>query len=218
MEQIVIVGGGGHTRVLIDCLRTGGKFSIVGVLDGRLSVGASIGGCPVLGGDELLPALFAGGGCHAAIGIGSVKDNTVRRTVYERVRGVGFTIPSIVHTHAYVAGGVTIGDGAQVMAGAIVQPEVVIGENSIVNTGARVDHHCRIGAHVHIAPGVTMSGTCTVEDGAFIGVGATLIQGIRIGVGAVVAAGAVVVTDVPAGALVKGVPAREDGDHRNVRI
>lgn len=132
----------------------------------------------------------------------------LRRKCYERFRDAGFVYTVAVHPSATVASDVELPAGAQLMAGCVVQPGVRLGVNSILNTRCSVDHDSEIGAHVHIAPGSTLCGSVQVGDEAFIGAGAVVLPGIRIGAGAVIAAGAVVTKDIPAGALVKGVPAR----------
>jgi len=208
LQQILILGGGGHARVLIDLIRSAGEYDISGILDTRFEATALISGIPVLGKDDLLPELYANGARHVCIGIGSIGDNSKRAKLYETVKHIGFSIPPLVHTQAIVSKQSKIAEGAQVMAGAIIQTDSLIDENTIINTGAIVEHDCRIGKHVHVCPGVVISGSVTIDDSAFIGVGATIIQGAKIGGNAIVAAGAVVISDVPDNSKVMGVPAR----------
>lgn len=208
MVPIVILGGGGHAKVLINLIEMVGEYSIKGILDNDIQRDSLVAGYPVLGGDALLGQLYQQSITHACIGVGSVRDNRHRKELHTLVAGYGFSIPSLVHPSVIMGDRVDIAHGVQLMAGTIIQPGSSIGENTIVNTGSQIDHDSIIGQHVHIAPGVVISGGCTIEDGAFIGAGATVIQGIHIGVGAVVAAGAVVVRDVQAGMLVRGVPAK----------
>ena len=95
----------------------------------------------------------------------------VRALAYETMRGKGFSFPSLVHPSAWIAPSVSLSDGAQVMAGAIIQPDCEIGENSIINTGANIDHDCVVAGNVHIAPGATLCGGVRVGVGAFVGSG-----------------------------------------------
>lgn len=205
---IVIIGGGGHASVCIELIERVGGYEIVGVVDPRLPRGSSCRGYPILGDDAVLPQLRRDGVTAACIGIGGVLSLTPRARAYAQAGAFGFALPALVHPSAVVARGIAIGAGAQIMAGAILQPDAAVGEDTIVNTGVRVDHDSTIGAHVHVCPGVTISGDCTIGDGAFIGAGATIIHGIRIGARAIIAAGSCVVRDVPEGATVMGVPAR----------
>lgn len=208
MAAIVIVGGGGHAKVLIDLIRAARVYEIAGVLDARLDVGAKVLGVPVLGGDALLPELYSRGMRSACIAVGSIGDNSRRKSLFDMVKGAGFGVPVLIHPASMVSPHAALAEGAQIMAGAVLQAECRIGENTIINTGALVEHDCSVGRDVHICPGAVVSGGCEIGDGSFIGAGAVIIQGVKIGKNSVVAAGSVVVGSVPGGATVKGVPAK----------
>lgn len=216
MEQIVVLGGGGHARVCIELIERIGGYTIAGVVDPQLQRGSSLRGYQAIGDDAVLPQLRRSGVTAACIGIGGAPNLVPRWRMYEQAIALGFTIPTLIHPSAVIARDVAIGAGAQVMAGVILQPDAVIGEDAIVNTGARIDHDSMVGAHAHVCPGVTISGDCVIGDGAFVGAGATVIHGIRIGTRAVVAAGAVVIRDVPDGVMVMGVPARVHAGDRAI--
>lgn len=202
---VIVLGAGGHARVVVDTLHAMGCDVI-----GALSPGGDdrVGPVPVLGGDEKL-ALYPPAAVLVAIGIGGVRAVGTRRLLYDFVKARGYTVVTLVHPSAVVASDVRLGEGAQLMAGVVVQPGAEIDEGAIVNTRASIDHDCHIGAHVHVAPGVTLSGGVDVGEGVHIGVGATVLQGVRIGAGSTVAAGAVVVRDVSPHSVVLGVPAKE---------
>ena len=200
-RPVVVVGGGGHGRVVLDVLRAAGA-QIMGVVDPSEEIEKRLpAGVVRLGGDGWLEAADAEA-IALVNGIGSVNVPTLRRTVFERWSDRGFAFARVVHPAAIVAADAVLGDGCQIMAGAIVQPGARIGADAIVNTGASVDHDCDIGAHVHIAPGVTLSGGVVVGEASHIGTGAIVIQNVRIGAGALVGAGVVVTRDVAAGARV----------------
>ncbi len=193
--RVVILGAGGHARVVADALAAAG-FSVAGVLTPDRPAGSrTVWGAPVLGDDGHLARLDPAE-TRLANGIGSTRDTGPRRAVFLRARDAGFDFPPIVHPRAVLAPDVVVGDGAQVMAGAVVQTGCVIGANVIVNTAATVDHDGRLGDHAHVAPGAVLSGGVTVGAGAHIGTGAVVIQNIRIGDAALVPAGAVVIGDV----------------------
>ncbi len=208
MQKLIIMGGGGHSRVLIGLIKLSGRFEIIGILDPQNELDSQAEGISVLGSDDLLPELYSKGITNACIAIGSIKENSKRKILYEKVKRLGFSVPSLVHPGAIISENVKLSEGIQIMAGAIIQTGTTIGENTIINTGAIIDHDCKIGRHVHICPGVVVSGGITVDDDSFIGAGSTIIQGIKIGKGVTVAAGSVVVKDVPNGYTVKGVPAK----------
>lgn len=207
MERVVIVGAGGHARVVLDCLRRAGRFEVAGFLDPRC-VGQSIEGVPVLGGDELLAKLPSEGIGLAIIGIGSIGDNSLRRRLFEQGRAAGLQFVNAVHPSAVVADSVVLGSGVAIMAGAVVNAGTMLGDNSIVNTGAIVEHDCVVAAHAQIAPGAVLCGGASIGIAAHVGAGATILQGVTIGDSAVIGAGSVVLADVAARTVAAGVPAR----------
>ncbi len=204
----IILGGGGHARVLIDCLQLCGMARLVGVLDADQSRwGQSLLNVPILGGDERLAELAAQDVNCFAVGVGGTGDNRQRRKLFEFALSCGLRSLTIQHPTATLSPHSTIGDGAQLLPGCIVNAGAILGFNVIVNSGAIVEHDCVIGDHAHIATGARLASTVHVGAGAHIGVGATIRQCITIGAGAIVGAGAVVVRDVPPNVIVVGIPA-----------
>ena len=206
-RPVVILGGGGHARVVIDALRCAGH-RIAGVIDPKPEVTQALPAGVTWLGKDLSQA--RADEVQLAIGVGSLDANpdNPRLRLFAEAKSGGFEILTFRHPRATVADDVEIGEGAQVMAGAILQPGVRIGVNCIVNTGASLDHDCRIGDHVHIAPGAVLSGTVDVGTGCHLGTGAVVIQNVRIGDWAMIAAGAIVTEDVPPGARVGPGPQR----------
>lgn len=203
-RPLVLLGAGGHARVLAALARAAGH-PVLGVCDPTLAADAVSRweDLDVLGDDGALDRLPPDR-VALMLGVGQLAAGTLRERLYASWRARGYDFPALVHPAAWVAPGVVLGDGVQVMAGAIIQPRCAIGENSIVNTRAGIDHDCRIGRDVHVAPGATLCGTVTIEDGAFIGAGATVIQGRRIGARAVVGAGVTLVRDLTSKTTVLG--------------
>lgn len=205
MKPVIIIGGGGHAKVVADALRESGA-GILGFTD-RDASRPPFQGISRLGDDSII-ASHGPDDVVLAMGIGSVGTSPLRADLFSRFKGLGFRFATVIHPRACVARDAVIGEGTVIFAGAVVQPGCVIGENVILNTRASVDHDSHIAAHVHIAPGSTLSGGVTVGERALIGVGCTIIQGLTIGRESLVGAGSVVVRDVPAGQRVFGVPAR----------
>lgn len=203
-RPLVLLGAGGHARVLAALARAAG-YTILGVCDPALAANdvASWEDLDVLGDDHALEQL-APDRVELMLGVGQLAAGNVREQLYASWRARGYVFPALVHPTAWAAPGVVLSDGVQVMAGAVIQPGCEIGENSIVNTRASIDHECCIGRDVHVAPGATLCGAVTVEDGAFIGAGATVIQGVRVGKSAVVGAGVTLVRDLKAKATIIG--------------
>ncbi|NKB20023.1 MAG: serine acetyltransferase [Alphaproteobacteria bacterium] len=210
MKPIVVLGGGGHARVLLDLIKANDQYEAVGILDADSTrVGLDFQDIPILGTDDLLPNLASKGIDCAAIGIGSVgnKNKFARRDAFLKARTAGLELPPLVHHTAFVSPSATFTEGCQIMAGVIVQASAHLGENVLVNTGAIVEHDCNIGAHTHIAPGVCLSGTVSVGENCFIGLGARLIQNTNLGNNVIVGAGAIVLNDAGDDQILIGVPA-----------
>jgi UDP-perosamine 4-acetyltransferase len=205
---VLVVGGGGHAKVLIEMLRLR-SVRIIGIVEADPDMlGIEVLGVRVIGDDKVISE-YKPASLLLVNGIGSVRQPKARTAVFEKFKGKGFTFATIVHPSAVVASDVALGEGAQIMAGAIIQPGSRIGMNTIVNTKASVDHDCLIGDHVHLSPGVTLSGDVRIYNGVHIGTGATVIQGITIGANSLVGAGSVVIADVPSEIRVLGAPARK---------
>lgn len=205
----VILGGGGHARVLVDSLQRADLVRIHGILDADPELwGTTCYGVPVLGGDEMLATLGAEGISHFAVGLGAVGANQPRQRLFELGLACDLQPLTVVHPAAIVSARATIGQGSQVLAGCVINAGADLGVNVIVNSGAIVEHDCRIGNHVHVATGAALSGTVHVGDRVHVGARAVIRQSITIAADAVIGAGAVVVADVGAGQVVVGNPAR----------
>jgi sugar O-acyltransferase (sialic acid O-acetyltransferase NeuD family) len=205
----VILGGGGHARVLVDCLLETPALKLWGILDRDCTTwGATLFGVKVAGGDDLLPCLRTLGVTHFVVGLGSAGDNAPRERLFRQALAEGLQPLAVQHPSAQCSSRARLGSGVQVLAGVIVNAGAEIGANVLLNTGSIVEHDCRLADHVHLATGARLAGNVEVHQGAHIGAGATVRQGITIGAGALVGAGAVVVDDVDPGRVVVGVPAR----------
>lgn len=205
---IIVIGGGGHSRVLIDSLLLQSR-QILGFTDMEPKVQlTSFRGVSCLGDDQLV-LNYDPSEIRLVNALGSIGSTELRKRIYENFKSKGYSFTSVIHPSAVVASDVILGEGIQVMAGAIIQTSSQIGNNSIINTRSSVDHDCVVGSHVHVAPGVTLSGGIKVGDGVHIGSGATIIQQVSLHECSVIGAGAVVISDVPAHRTYVGVPAKE---------
>jgi len=204
--DVVLIGAGGHGKVVLDILRAAGVHKPVGFLDADPQLtGQIVNGLPVLGQVNLLPKLKAQKVKAAIISIG---DNLPRRRYFQKVLDQGFELINAIHPSSQISSTVRMGRNIVVAAGAVICTDAHIGDSVIVNTSAVIDHECRIGRTVHICPSATLAGRVQVGDEAFIGMGCNIIQCLKIGAHAIVGAGAVVIEDVPDSATVVGVPAR----------
>lgn len=208
MKEIILIGAGGHARVLISSLNALQR-EIIGILSPDTTlIGQSIAGIRILGNDDKVRD-YVPDSVELVNGLGSVALLEKRKDIYIKFTKDGYKFANVIHPTATVMDNVQLGEGAQIMAGAIVQTGCQIGDNAIINTGAVVDHDCIVGAHVHIAPGAVISGGVEIGAMTHIGTGATIIQGIKIGNGAIIGAGTVVIKDIPHGKKVVGNPAKE---------
>lgn len=203
----VIVGAGGHGRVVLDILENTRSCNVIGFVDSNPQLrGTRIDGKPVLGGPDDLPAIRDRSGVrHAVVAIGN---NGVRRDLASRLEAIGFTLLNAVHPSANIARNASLGRNIVIAAGVHVCCHVQIGDSTILNTGCIVDHESMIGTATHVCPGARIAGRVIIESGAFVGIGATVIQNLRVGCEAVIGAGAVVIRDVDPMTTVVGVPAR----------
>jgi len=206
-RKCVVLGCGGHGRVVLDILVNAGDFDVVGFVDSnRTLIGRRIDGIEVLGQPDNLPEIRRKLGADCAVV--AIGDNGVRRAFADRLDAIGFELVNAIHPSANLARNVTLGTNIVVAAGALVGAHGQIGDSVILNTGCIVDHESLIGTATHICPGARLAGRVTVESGAFVGIGATIIQSIRVGYESIVGAGAVVTADVAPMSTVVGVPAR----------
>jgi len=209
--RTVIVGAGGHGRVVLDILLQSPEADVAGFVDTNPKLrGRRIDGKPVLGSLDDLSELRQRLGVEAAVV--AVGDNGARRALADQIENTGVVLANAIHPSANLARNVTLGRNVVIAAGALVCAHCHVGDSVILNTGCIVDHESMIGPSTHICPGARLAGRVIVEAGAFIGIGATVVQCLRIGYQATVGAGAVVIRDVAPLSTVVGVPAREVKD------
>jgi UDP-perosamine 4-acetyltransferase len=204
--RIVIIGAGGHGKVVLDILRAAGEVEPLGFLDADPALaGTQVCGLTVLGPANLLPGLRRQKVKGAIVAIG---DNRARDQYAALVREHGLELVNAIHPRAYVSPTAMLGRNVAVAAHATVCVDARVEDSAIINTAAVVDHENVIGRGSHIGPGALLAGRVRVGPLAFVGMGAMVLQCRTIGEGATVGAGAVVRQDVPPGATVVGVPAR----------
>jgi UDP-perosamine 4-acetyltransferase len=199
--ELVILGAGGHARVVADACLTAGR-RLRGFLDMRTPERPLP--APLLGDDTLLSSA-ALRDCELLIGIGS---EAGRARCASSAAVHGHRLACIVHPSATLARDVTIAPGAVVFAGAVVNTGSAIGPLAVVNTAATIDHDCVLAECAQVGPGARLAGNVHIGERAFIGTGAIVLPGRRVGTDAVVGAGAVVTRDVADATTVVGVPAK----------
>lgn len=202
-EPLLIVGAGGHAKVVIDAVRClhGVDFPLQLADDDKALENSRFMGLSIV--TPVANALEAGRFYHVAIG-----SNSLRSRVAGRCIQAGMNYQTVMHPHAVVSASTELGTGCFIAAGAILAPESSLGTGCIVNHGAVVDHDCRLGAFCHVAPSATLGGGATLGEGVLIGSGAIVLPGVSVGAWCVVGAGAVVLRDLPEGGTYAGVPAQ----------
>lgn len=200
-SEIVIIGAGGHGKVVADIVRAAG-YEVAGFLDDRRPVGTQVlGDLAVLGPLEWLSRAP----CRVALGIG---DNASRARVAERVHELGSSLFTAIHPRAVVAPSASIGDGVAVMASAVINPSALIETGAIINTGVIVEHDCIVAPFAHLSPNATLGGECRVGAHAHIGISATMLPRTSVGARSIIGGGALVARDIPADVVAVGIPAR----------
>jgi len=192
MKSIVLIGGGGHCKSVIDVIEQEGQFKIVGIVDKTELLGSNILGYSVIGNDSDLDGL-AKKYQYALITVGQIKSPSLRIKLFDLATKAGFTLPSIISPNAYVSKHSSIGNGVVVMHDAIVNASVSIGDNCIINSQALVEHDCAISKHCHISTNATINGGVAVKLGCFIGSGAIIKESTTIGKNSFIKAGSLVI-------------------------
>jgi len=207
LKKAIIVGAGGHCRVLLSILKFYNDFEIVAIADrSNQFFGEVINDLSIQYTWDDFVSIKEKGIEHAFIAVGS---NDERTSLYKKLKALKFNIPSLIHSTALLEEDIKMGDGNLICMGAKISTLVSIGSNCIVYTGVIVDHEVIIGNNVYIAPGCLIAGRVKIENNVFIGIGATIKEKVTVGEGSIIGAGSVVLKDIPSNTVVAGVPARK---------
>jgi len=208
MKKIVVLGGGGHAKIVITILKKTNKYKITGYTDCEDK--GQILGINYLGDDSILIELKSKNkNCTAVIGVGSVKVDEKRKIIKEKLERLGFELPVIISPEAIINEEVEIGRGTVVMDGAIIDSGSKIMEAVIINKSSTIGHDCIIGNYTHVALGATLGGSVEVGENCLIGIGANIIQYVKITKDCLIGAGATVVNDILEPGNYIGIPAKK---------
>lgn len=211
--KIIIIGQGGHSKVIQDIVLSNENMKVFGFLDDKFKTfsyenGMYIG--PVKSALELVKNVED---IKFVIGIGQ---NRIREKIVEALALEEKHYVSLVHSTACISPRAQIGHGTVIMAHAVINADVKIGNHAIINTGAIIEHDCIVADFAHISPNATLTGTVRIGQGAHIGAGATIIPTVKIGEWSVIGAGATVINHIPAHCTAVGIPAKvkmKEGDN-----
>ena len=203
MEDIVLVGFGGHAKSVIDSIERGGKYRIAGFTEVKKR--EPYRGYAYLGTDDDLEAVYKSGVRHAFVCIGYMGTGIVRDSLYKRLKTIGFILPLICDPSAVVSENCLIGEGTFIGKGCVINAEASIGKMCILNTSSVVEHEAEVGDFSHVAVGTVLCGQVRVGGHCLVGANSTVIQGLSIGSYSIVGAGSVVLRDVCENEKVYGV-------------
>lgn len=201
MKDIIIIGTGGHAKVILDIIEKSGD-NVRGFLDDNRIIGETILGYPVLGSEKKDVVNFCNRNCYFIIGIGN---NEKRKKEAELLKLPWYTA---IHPSVQIGKAVEIGEGTVIMANAVINPDAKIGSHCIINTAASVDHDVVIGNYTHISPNAAIAGKSSIGEGCHVGIGCSVIDNISICSGVKIGAGAAVTEDISVPGVYVGVPAR----------
>ena len=202
MNEIILVGAGGHARACIDVIEMSRQFKVAGLVEKDETNNQGNFGYPVIGTDDDLQDLRKKYS-HALVTVGQIKSPATRIRLFRRLQELDYQLPFIVSPSAYLSKHTQIGDGTIIMHDAMVNAKAKVGNNCIINNKALVDHDAFIGDHCHIATGAIVNGEVKIGNKSFIGSGAVAIQCISIGSHCVVGAGAILKSDVLSNQVIK---------------
>ena len=206
-KDIVVIGCGGHSRFVISMILNN-KLSIKGLLDTKQDFDESeiILGYRVIGNLDLANSLYHEGFRYAVIAIG---DNKLRQQIYQKLIDIGFNIPNIVHSSAYIEDSASLGEGNVIGPNAVIGSKVKIGNNNIINSGAIIEHQSDLGNGNHISLSAVLCGNVIIGNNTFIGANCTVIENISICDNVVIGAGTSIINNIEKeGSLMVGSKAR----------
>ena len=208
-KDIIVIGDGGHARMIIDFLEETDQFNIIGVTS-KNPDRKKFYNYLVIGDDSVLKYYYKKGEIrNVAIGIGGFRDNSLRKEVFEKVKKIGFSVQSIIHKSAVVSRYAQIGEGCIIMPNVTINNDVTIGNNCIIANGVVISHESVIGNHVLLSAGVIVGGNAIIGSGSLLALGSKVISGVKIGKNVLIGAGAVVVKDCLQEGTYMGIPARK---------
>jgi len=179
MKEILLIGGGGHCRAVIDVIEQEKKYTIIGIIDSKEKVGQKVLNYEIIGSDDELESLFEKYK-YACISVGQIKSAEPRIKLFETLKKIGFTLPTIISPIAYVSQHAFIDEGTTVMHHSLINANARVGKNCIINSKALIEHDALIEDHCHISTGATVNGGVHVKSGSFLGSNSTSKEGVSI--------------------------------------
>lgn len=188
-KPLILVGGGGHCKSVIDVAESIG-YTILGILDRPEEVEKQVLGYKVIGTDDDIPQYVDK--AEFVITVGQIKSSTIRHKIAERIKTARGKLATIIASDATVSKYATIGEGTVILHKCVVNADAKIGKNCIINTMANIEHEVEIGDFCHISTGVMVNGMTKVGNDTFIGSGSVLYNCIEVLGNSIIPAGTIV--------------------------
>ena len=204
MQNIILVGGGGHCKSVIDIAEEAG-YNIIGIIDVKENVGKSILGYSVIGTDDNIADWI--NSAFFIVTVGQIKNNSIRQHLYQKIISAGGKLITIIAQDSHVSKHASIKEGSVIMHKAVVNANSTIGIGCIINTFANIEHDTSIGDFCHISTGAMVNGNCEILNSTFIGSGAIISNGVSIAANTIIAAGSVVRKTIFESGIYAGNPA-----------
>ena len=208
MKHLVLVGGGGHCKSVIDVAESAG-YTILGILDRPEEVGKKVLGYEVIGTDNEMAKYVDK--AEFVVTVGQVKSPALRIKLHSMVEQAGGKLATIISPSAHVSKYATVGEGSVVMHQAIVNADAKVGKGCIINTFANIEHDVEIGDYCHISTGAMINGGARIGDSTFIGSQSVVNQMKYIVGGAIIASLSVVNKDILEKGIFAGNPIKKIG-------
>lgn len=196
MEDIILLGMGGHAHSVVDSIEQSKEYRIIGFLDFEEKKTEKFRQYRVLDTDRALKRFYDKGVRNAFVTVGYMGNGDIRKCLYQELKSIGYKLPNIIDSFAIVANDVVLDEGIYIGKGAIINANVQIDKMCIVNSGAIIEHDCRINEYTHIAVGSVLCGQVSVGNNTLIGANSTIIQGLNIGNKVIVGAGTVITKNI----------------------
>lgn len=208
-KKILLIGGGGHCKSVLDSLLELNEYAEIGIVDKKENIGNLVMGVPVVGCDDDLHFLFRNGYKYGFVTIGSIGNPSLRIKLLNILSNIGYEIPVIIDASAEVSKHVKIEQGVFIGKLSIVNTGSHIQKGAIINSGSIIEHDCQIGSFSHIAPGVVLGGGVIIGESSHVGTNTAIKQQVHIGSNSIIGIGSVVLQDIDNSTMAFGNPCRE---------
>jgi acetyltransferase EpsM len=203
MKKVILIGDGGHSKVIREIISRNEEYSITAILDDKFEYEEEVSG--IIRGPVSMVDLLNDEQTKVIVAIGN---NTVRKRVVEELTLPSDSYLTIIDPSAVISATAVIGSGTVVMPNAVINADAVIGDHCIINTGSITEHENKVGNFVHLSPNATLTGNVLIKEGVHIGAAATIIPGMTVGEWSVIGAGSTVIRNIPPESKAVGSPAR----------